>query len=147
MSALEFAAVIVCDDVRKEANNKEILIGVYTGDIIVRKVPAWLPIAFWIETQAKQIGHHDLSFRLVVLDNEPPIPIKLGVKTDAIGPFSITIVGIQLLLEKEGNISLEVKEGETWRVLKSKRVIVGEVQGGYPIPVRQAGNLQKTDNA
>jgi hypothetical protein len=143
MSAFEFAATIVCDDVRKEVTNKEILIGVYSGDIVVPSFPAWLPIAFWIEANAKEVGHQEVDFRLTVLDNKPPMLIKAGVRVNKLGPLSITISGIQILLEKEGVILLEVKEGENWKALKSKDVIFGTISADSPIP-RLKQNIKDT---
>jgi hypothetical protein len=37
---LKIISVLICDDVRREENGKEILIGVYSGDIIVTRFPA-----------------------------------------------------------------------------------------------------------
>jgi hypothetical protein len=37
--------VVVCDDIRREDNGKEILIGVYSGGIIVPQFPVPLALA------------------------------------------------------------------------------------------------------
>ena len=49
MLADEIKTVIFCDDIRKEITNKDILIGVYAGDIVVPSFPTPLALALWIE--------------------------------------------------------------------------------------------------
>jgi hypothetical protein len=39
----EINSVILCDDIRREDNGKDMLIGVYNGVIAVEKIPAFLP--------------------------------------------------------------------------------------------------------
>jgi hypothetical protein len=138
MSVLEFCAIIICDDIRKEINNKDILIGVYSGDIVVSSLPAWLPMAFWIEASAKQIGRHDRSFRITVADN-PPLVLKSELQIEQLGSLAIMISGLQIYFEKEGTLLLEVQEGEEWKTLKSKKIIIGQLPSGSPIPTFVSG--------
>jgi hypothetical protein len=35
---------MICDDVRREDNGKEIIIGVYTGAVLIESVPSILPV-------------------------------------------------------------------------------------------------------
>lgn len=39
---------IICDDVREENNGKSIIIGIYTGDILVKKFPCVLNLSVWL---------------------------------------------------------------------------------------------------
>jgi hypothetical protein len=128
MSALQFSSVLVCDDIRKEVSNKDILIGVYSGDIVVPSFPVWLPISFWIEVSANEAGKSEAQFRLTVVDHTPPIMLKAGLQVDKPGSTAIIIAGLQLLFEKEGDLILEVKpDGGDWTVLKSKKIMQGEL--------------------
>src|SRR5215467_14267622 len=109
MSALDFRAVIMCDDVRKEVSNKEILIGVYSGDIILPALPAWMPLAIWIELEPRELGKHQLEFRLS-LTNKPPVTFKVGMDVHQLSTTSITIPGLQVFAESEGDLKFEFKE-------------------------------------
>ena len=40
-------SIVICDDIRREQNKKHILIGVYSGTIIVGELPAVLPRLFF----------------------------------------------------------------------------------------------------
>ena len=61
---LKVEAVVVCDDIRREFNGKEILIGVY-GGIIVPRFPANLNLAFWIQFRTTETGEIPIFLRLV----------------------------------------------------------------------------------
>ena len=54
----EFAvnAVILCDDIRKEVTNKDMLIGVYGGALIVSAFPGAMPMAVWMELMPESVG-------------------------------------------------------------------------------------------
>jgi uncharacterized protein DUF6941 len=120
MNALDFTAVLLCDDVRKEVTNKDILIGVYGGDILVESFPRWIKMAIWMEISPKETGAFPLTLKLTFSDNAPLlIDMKLQVRGS--GTSSIAVPGMELLVEKEGELTLEIKEGESWQVLKRKK--------------------------
>jgi hypothetical protein len=48
--------VIFCDDIRREISGKEILIGVYSSDILIPSVPTVLGISLWIQIRARGKG-------------------------------------------------------------------------------------------
>lgn len=41
--------VVFCDEVRREVTGKDILIGVYSSDIVVPSVPMLIEVALWIQ--------------------------------------------------------------------------------------------------
>ena len=119
----EIGAVLVCDDVRKEVSNKDILIGVYAADILVPTFPAWVNIAVWLEVIPKETGSLEMSVRLSI-DGKPAV-IVIGLQMNSLSPVGVALPGVQVLAEKESEILVEVKEGDNWRVLKRKKVIKG----------------------
>lgn len=134
-------AVIVCDDVRKEVTNKDILIGVYAGDIVVPAFPAVLTVAFWIELR-RPVGHYDDEFRVTIGDK--PVT-RLGMALDITGPgaIGITIPPMLIKLDKEDEIGLEILEGDSWVEIKRKKVTAGDVarpSGVAPLGGRVPGN-------
>ena len=58
---------LICDDVRIESNGKYILIGVYSGNITLRKpLPVTLPmLAFWIQLDLQKIEYGNYELRLL----------------------------------------------------------------------------------
>ena len=45
---IEFLTAILCDDVRREGNGKELLIGVYTGQVLLPEMPQDFFPVFWV---------------------------------------------------------------------------------------------------
>lgn len=65
MTYAEIYAVVICEQVRKESNGKDILIGVYGGDIIVTDFPAFLTLTIWVEYAFHGPGDLPLTFQLI----------------------------------------------------------------------------------
>lgn len=64
-SGFRVVSFIVCDDVRREANGKEILIGVYSRDILVQSTPIVLPqLTFRIVLEIEKLFE---QFKLVII--------------------------------------------------------------------------------
>lgn len=131
----EFASVIFCDDIRKEITNKDILIGVYAGNIIVPVFPAQLAMSIWIEMNPAKTGSRELAFRIVTSQPDP-VEFRIRLAVSELGSIGFSIPRIPLLMQEEGEIRLEVLEGEDWRLLKSKQVKQGAVSlpFGQPAP-------------
>lgn len=114
--------VIVCDDVRKEITNKDIIIGVYAGEIGVSVFPAMLSVAFWIEISGDVIGEQDVSLR-IMLGRTQLTELNLHLNIERIGYLSVAIPPINFPVAKEELLSLELKQGDKWRTLKTKKII------------------------
>lgn len=60
------SSIIVCDDIRVEMDGKQILVGVYAGDIIFPSFPARMnQLLFRVEVIAYNEPHKTLSFRIM----------------------------------------------------------------------------------
>lgn len=132
MSVVKFTAVILCDDIRREISNKDILIGVYSGDIVVPAFPALINAAFWLEGVPETLGAHDLQMR-VYLKDKPPIEMKVSINVNVLGPFGLAVPTLQILVEDETEIRFEFLDGDTWSTLKSKKVIKGDVNQPFTV--------------
>ena len=64
VGGLDFKFGMFCDDVRHEANGKQIIIGVYSRAIVVPKFPARLKLAVWAQFSAAEPSTGDVEFRL-----------------------------------------------------------------------------------
>jgi hypothetical protein len=133
MLADEIKTVIFCDDIRKEITNKDILIGVYAGDIVVPSFPTPLALALWIEIDPKEVGTRELIFR-VIAGKAEPFQFGIGIETITLGAASLLIPPIPTPMDSEGEITLEIRDGEEWRLLKRKRVKKGLVPNPLGLP-------------
>lgn len=122
-------SVVICDDVRKEVNGKDILIGVYGGSIIVQSLPVNLPIAVWVELTPAQVGHLEIDMKIHMPSNPTEFRMRYiveVVETNA----SLPINTPQLMggLSEAGDIEVSIKasDEEDWMLVKSKRVFVAE---------------------
>ena len=57
---------IFCDDIRTEQSGKEILIGVYTGDLVVPKLP-WkmMGLSVWMQIELPASRETEIAIRLL----------------------------------------------------------------------------------
>lgn len=135
-----FGAVLVCDDVRRDTNNKDILIGVYSADIIVSAVPNWLTLAFYLEYLPTEIGDQELELRFG-LTASGLAGAHAKIHTDDLSPIAMPMAGLQMLVEKETELVIEVSfdNKQTWQVLKRKKVRVGPLPPATPLPTLLGG--------
>jgi hypothetical protein len=62
---VEIVSIVVCDDVRREENGKEILIGVYGSDIILDRFPGLVAPVFWVQMIPNDAEKLSIGFRLI----------------------------------------------------------------------------------
>lgn len=127
MSKVSITAVIVCDDIRKEVTGKDILIGVYSGDIIVQDIPATISAAFWFELLPLELGVQRLELRLRLANKEEALPLTIEVQVENLSPSAIFTPSATITVDAETELLLEERVGESWRVLKSKKIYKGKV--------------------
>jgi hypothetical protein len=125
----ELVTAIVCDDIRREKSNKDILIGVYGGGILVQDFPAFINIALWLQIRTTEIGEHDLLLRITGPNQSSlsgDIQFKANVVTQGLSSFPFPIIGVSI--QSEGPISFQIgnKAGE-WATVKSIDVTKGSV--------------------
>ena len=66
VSRIEPYAVLFCDDIRRESNGKEILIGVYSGDIVINQVPNIIALSLFIQVKVPDNkGKHKNKIKLI----------------------------------------------------------------------------------
>lgn len=119
----DLSSLIICDDVRKEINGKDILIGVYSGTISVPVYPSVFPAAFWIEIEPQGVGTIPCRFKIDTPSGNPPI--EFGADLDVTGPGTAVLVvgGVPLSLERDGEIVVSAQIGsEEMKVVRRKKV-------------------------
>lgn len=118
----DIKTTILCDDVRQESGTgKYILIGVFTGDILVREFPAQVQLALYIEIDGPA-GHHDVELRLSGPQaGEGILNISLDAETDGVG--AVTTPRITVAMESEGTFRADWRvAGGDWENILSKQV-------------------------
>lgn len=123
---------VVCEDIRKEINNKYTLNGVYKSEILVQQMPANLQLAFWIEGSVTKKGKYQDLFRLASkplkaekgtrFKKVTSITIEMDIK-DPTKDFSIVLPKIFLTFHEEEILALQVKQKSgRWKDLKDLKV-------------------------
>ena len=119
-------SIIVCDQVRVENNGKEILIGVYGGDIAVQKFPVDLPLTYYLSfTTAQSFEKLKIAWRIATQSgNEIGIEGELfsGDSEQTYGAIHTPTLGMRFDEPDEIKIEVRLDEGD-WRLLDTKRVI------------------------
>lgn len=120
-------SLIICDDIRKEVTNKDILVGVYSGQINVTAYPALFNAAFWIEVEPFRSGVISCQFRIETPSGNPPIEFGADLHIDVVDTAVLVMAGVPLRVEHDGEIIFHAKLGDgEMEIVKRKRVIRGE---------------------
>lgn len=121
-NGIRFLTAIVCDDLRREDNGKELLIGVYSGSILVGAFPQVLVLCFWVPLMIPASGKYEFEFRMRntdggLVNQTPAIEVEsLHANMDA----SIGLGQIPFHIPRAGNIILEGRYRRGgWEVIKS----------------------------
>ena len=119
---IEFLTAILCDDVRRERNGKELLIGVYSGQVLLPEMPQVFFPVFWVPFETLDATAHKVQFRLIGIDGHVAYewqPLVVTLVPDNHND-SITVGGMSILVDTPGTLRLEVKTDDLhWKVLKS----------------------------
>lgn len=130
-----FGSVLVCDDVRRDTSNKDILIGVYSADIIVSQTPAWLTIALYVEYLPSELGEQKLTLRFGMV-GAGLLGADIGINVTEVNPVALPIGGIQMLVQGETDFVIEASldDKKTWQELKRKKIRIGQPPTASPLP-------------
>jgi len=126
MSAnLQFRSIILCDQIRREDNGKALLIGVYSGDIVMQS-PAPLALFFYIECVGHLDQDEEITFRINVEKSDGTLAtdgravLKVEDHMDPVlnlgGAYIFQEPGALVLLRETGN--------EKWSEIFRKKVSI-----------------------
>ena len=123
MPRIDVQSAIICDDVRKEANGKDILIGVYSG-IIVTSFPCDLILSIWIQHNTIGAGEVPLAVKLVGPHDVEYFQVSMSGRFDGkIDVSSFHFNGIIAPVQMEGQLKLLLKQyDEEWKLIKKLSV-------------------------
>jgi hypothetical protein len=123
-----FTNIILCDDVRVEINNKLILIGIYTADILVTSFPQRLRFSMYFEYMPEELGEKEMFFKLAVRDEKPAkLQLKLSVTKPNINS-PIILPPIEMTINKESEFIVECSEdNKKWIRLITKHILTSDI--------------------
>jgi hypothetical protein len=135
MLPFKVSAVILCDDIRLEQNNKHILIGVYNGTIVVQDFPAEFPVCWWIQTLTNQTGKFEFDIRLIKDEKDTLLRVQVEFEIHTKGWAAMILPKVQLQLHGPGNLQLQMKtkSESDWITIQESEVRQGDIIGGPPI--------------
>jgi hypothetical protein len=130
-SRIEPAYVIFCEDVRREDNGKDIIIGVFTDNIIVPLLPTFMRLAFWVPCRVLRPGNVSLQFRLSSANGDILLMTPQVSAEARTGKYLIIrLPGIFVSLNHPGTYSLELRQGDgKWETAGTIDLAVGAVPG------------------
>src|SRR6266487_6946441 len=122
MIGSDIQSVVICDDVRREQNGKDLLIGVYSGDILVQAFPFTLPLSMWMEYAPPKPGLNDIFIRLHY-GQQPPSIVKAAVEVIDSSTVGLPLSGFIIQGDKPDDLVVEYSaDGTTFTVVKRKPV-------------------------
>lgn len=141
---LEVKHVIVCDDIRREDNGKEILIGVYSGGIVVPSFPAPLALSFWMQFSASEAAENiPVEFRVVGENEDVQFArMSAGMRVGKAGLGSIGLGAVPVMLQIPTTLRLQMKQYDSdWKTVYEIAVEKGAVSLGPIIGQASAPGL------
>lgn len=132
---------IVCDEIRREDNGKDILLGIYRGSITLNPPTApgdksegtppvltALHLSLWVPFKASGLGEAVVEFEIIPPGGEK-VKVRAGIRIE--DPKTLTeqtafeLKSMPILFSKEGNLTILFRnEGEDeWETLRVVPVI------------------------
>lgn len=133
---------VFCDDIRREMTGKDILIGVYSGHLLVQRFPAPVVLAIWMpfERVGDAEGKIPIEFRMLgAADNNRAIgygSIEIMVSNMSdVGALSLPALAV--MLDRPGRLVFQLKQhDEPWQTVASLKVDVRP----EPPPINSSSN-------
>lgn len=102
---------VFCDLVRKEVGNKDILIGVYGGNLNLPAYPYHGYFSIWLEFDAP-VGRHAVDVKISFPSTDPPIEFSIELDVVETGNTSFFLNGIPLSFNMDGSVDVTVKSAD-----------------------------------
>jgi hypothetical protein len=106
-------SVVFAEEIRREVSNKDIIIGVFGGDIIVSSIGVDIRLALWLNLTYD--GKDNTSFDLQIAapnSSREPLNIHIEQESPTIGESSIFTPSFTVPIEQEGSIVVRFREAE-----------------------------------
>ena len=114
---------ILCDDVRKEENGKDIILGVYSGNVLIEKFPADLKFCLWLGYFVDGSGELAQEVRVIDPSGRSLVEgkIKLNIAENRGESASLALRNMPLHIEKQGLYKFQWrKKNSRWKTILEK---------------------------
>lgn len=117
--------VVLCDQVLRLDNGRDVLVGVIGNDIAIPMFPAAIRVSVWFELRTTGPGRVPLKVRITTPADRPPIELDVPVDFRRRGAVAFTLPNAELPLATPGEILIEARFGDRgpWQTVQVKQVI------------------------
>lgn len=115
---------LACDDARREMNGKEILIGVYPGNITVLTLPATINCCFWMEILPKLTGNLIIDAK-IELNGKGVAQMKIeAVVQKAKESFGLATPQMNFTVMEDSEVKLHVRAVNQvkWKFIRKMKI-------------------------
>jgi len=116
--------VIICDDIRQEANGKYFLIGVYPWNIVVSPLPANIPLSTYIEFE--EFSNTNVRIELEVRYNKKIAgSISVDVEVTTPGASAVALPRMPIPVGGPGELTWHISVGgKKMTLIKTLKVLL-----------------------
>lgn len=116
--------VIFCDDIRQEVNGKFILLGVFSGNMVVSGFPTSQKLCAFVTLDAVPTGTQLFDFSTSEGAHFGTLEVELEAAADAAPPFMLPIPPLMINLSQAATVRLRTRLAgeEDWQVLGEIKV-------------------------
>lgn len=133
---LKFKAAVLCDDIRTERNNKDILIGVYQDSVYAKEIPSRLKLSLYVACETNifegileiEIWTEDLDGRNKKKAIAGKVEYQLSDTPvqEEIKPFTFTLVGFPISVENESVMTVKGRRAGGRYSVFDKRLVLNQ---------------------
>lgn len=119
VSPIDFVFALLCDDVRTEVTGKEIIIGVYSGNIMASSFPANMLLCIWAQYMPKRVGDVEIELRIVGPNSAQLAHMAAGLAIGKVQYSSLHTPQLPIQVQTPGDLSIQARvKGSEWRTLR-----------------------------
>lgn len=129
-TAARIRSIYICENAFQDKGNKWNIIGMFTGDIIVKKFPVQFPFALYVEAEVNQATDIIVDF---YLGSKRVAGVKASAdllkgKEKGVAVVAVPRIEISVNAESELRVTASIGGGAS-RTLVKKRIKLGELEG------------------
>lgn len=123
----EVLNAILCEDARKDKSEKDILVGVFSGNIFVNQFPANVPLVVWLNVRVRGAGKDTIEVKLSGPTKKKSLTgtFQLEKKeSDTYETLSVATPAAIVPIERPGELKFQIKQPNgRWKTIISKKVL------------------------